>query len=465
MTVRTHVLHFSRRLSEADAKYFFMARRGNCNLAMVMVAVLPREFRLDELVEEFMRYETEIPRFADYLRRAPLDIAPPIWMPMTAAMRRPEHYGREVTLPPGSGWHDVFGAVDAIQSTPFHPDRAPWQIVIVNGAPHGRSALVMKIHHVFSDGVALATLFGKAFATEALAELGMSIEARTDPPPRGSPLRIALGDRAGALRHWLGEAARDLPEFADGDRRRREGEAIRRVLRPRLRWPVSSYSRARRLTGFRVPTALWQQEAASRGGGPNELYLALVARIIRDLFKALDAGDGPLRLAMPIDLRGGRGVHDGGNTVGVGIVELTGAGSELSDLTAVRERATAAKRSGGEAIPTLFERALVDLAPGSLRAAVEFRRGAACDALASSIPVPMPGKLLGVPVEMMFMVAPAIGQAVSFSLTAYGDHFYLAGNTDLGIVPIPIEGHVEGALAEVFGDRFESFGTGARVAE
>jgi diacylglycerol O-acyltransferase / wax synthase len=460
---QTHVFHFSRRLNETDAKYFFLGRRSNCNLAMVMVAILPREFRLDELVEEFMRYETEIPRFADYLRRAPLDIAPPVWTPLPADMRRTEHYGREVTLPPGSGWRDVFGAVDAIQSTPFHPDRAPWQIAIVNGAPGGRSALVMKVHHVLSDGVALATLFGKAFAAEALAELGAPIEVTTDPPPRGSRLRIALGERAGATRRWLGEAVRDLPELGDRDRRRREGEAIRKVVRPRLRWPVTSYSRARHLAGFRVPMALWQQQAEARGGGPNELYLALVARIMRDLFETLEAGGGPLRLAMPIDLRGGRGLHDGGNTVGVGVVELSGAGAELADLTAVRERAAVAKRSGAEVAPTLFERALVDLAPGSLRAAVEFRRGAGCDALASSIPVPMQGKLLGVPVEMMFMIAPAIGQAVSFSLTAYADYLYLACNADLGIVSIPPDRAVEEVLAEVFGEHFESFTGGART--
>ncbi len=463
MSAPAHVVHFSRRLNEADARYFFLGRRGNCNLAMVMVAILPREFQLGELLEEFMRYETEIPRFADYLRRAPLDIAPPVWTPLPADRRNPEHYGREVRLPPGSGWRDVFGAVDAIQSTPFHPDRAPWQIAIVNGAPGGRSALVMKVHHVLSDGAALATLFGKAFAAEALAELGAPIEVTIDPPPSGSRLRIALRERAASARRWLGEAVTELPELANGDRMRREAEAIRKVVRPRLRWPVASYTRARRLAGFRVPMALWQQRAEARGGGPNELYLALVARIMRDLFETLEAAGGPLRLAMPIDLRGGRGLHDGGNTVGVGIVELSGAEGELADLTAVRERAAAAKRIGAEVTPTMFERTLVDLAPGSLRAAVEFRRGASCDALASSIPVPMQGKLLGVPVEMMFMIAPAIGQAVSFSLTAYGDCLYLACNADLGIVPIPLDQAVEAVLTEVFGEHFESFTGGAQT--
>jgi hypothetical protein len=62
---------------------------------------------------------------------------------------------------------------------------------------------------------------------------------------------------------------------------------------------------------------------------------------------------------------------------------------------------------------------------------------------------------------MMFMVAPAIGQAVSFSLTTYGDHLYLSGNADRGIVSNPLADCIEDTLAEVFGDRFESFHGGA----
>ena len=75
-----HVFHFSRRFTEADAKYFFIDRRKECNVAMVMVSVLACEVSLDELVDEFERYDEEIPRFGDYMRRAPLNIAPPVWI-------------------------------------------------------------------------------------------------------------------------------------------------------------------------------------------------------------------------------------------------------------------------------------------------------------------------------------------------------------------------------------------------
>lgn len=454
------VFKFSRRLNNADAKFFFLGRRKECNVAMVMVAILPREFALDELVDEFAQYEEEIPRFADYLRRAPLNIAPPVWMPLPLSERRPEYYGREISMPAGASWQDVFAKVDEIQSTPFQAKRAPWEIVLVNGAPNGRSALVMKVHHTLSDGMVLAILFAKAFAADVLAEANAPIEVATELPPRGPRLWVALCDRGAALRHWLSSVAGSLPEMAERDWRQRELAVASKMLRPPLRWPLKSYRPARRLAGFRVPKAAWESEARTRGGGSNELYLALVARIMRKSFDSEDFDADPLRVAMPISVRGGRGVHDGGNTVVVGIVELAGGADDLTDLTAVRERASVAKRSAAESSSTLFEETL-DLLPGSLRAAIEFRRAASCDVLATNVPIPIEGRLLDVPIEMMLMVAPAIGQAVSFSLTTYGDYLYLASNSDRGIVASPLDRCIEEALGEVFGDRFESFHGGA----
>lgn len=455
MAAPAHAFHFSRRLNESDANFFFLGRRRRANVAMVMVALLPREFSFDELVEECLRYEEDVPRFADFLQPAPLSIGPPVWMPLPEEERKPEYYGREVRLGPGAGWSDVFAEVDRIQSAPFRPGRAPWEATIVNGTPGAGSALVLKVHHVFSDGTALAVLFAKVFARHLFA--ASEVEVTIDPPLPAPGLRGALRDRRAGVRRWLARLREALPELSDPEARRREVEAMGRALRPPRRWPLGAYSRVRRLDVFSVPVAAWYELAEKRGGGPNELYLALVARAVRRAFDAIGADERPLRVAMPVDLRGWRSVQDGGNDVGVSVVELSGGPEDLRDLGAVRERAAVAKQEASSRQPTLVDQALVDLLPGPLRAAAEFRQGAACDALASSIPVPGNGELLGVPIEKLFMIAPAIGQAVSFSLTTYGEHLYLAANADVGILPSPFTGYPEETLREVFGNRFESF--------
>jgi hypothetical protein len=454
-----HVIEFSRRLNDADAKFFFIGERRGCNVAMVTVMVLGGDVSLRELVEEFVPGEGGVPRFADYLRRAPLGLAPPVWMPLPADERVIEYYGRETSLPAGAGWEAVFDAVDALQSAPFHPDRAPWQVELIRGAPDGRTVLVMKVHHAISDGHAFAMLFAKTFAGDVLAAANASIEVEVEPPPRGPRLWIALQDRAVVLRRWLGCLADSLPELTKRERRRRELEAMRKMLRPPRRWPLRSHGRERQLSGFRVPVAAWQAEAERREGGSNELFLAIAARITRLSLDGSDLDADPLRVGMPISLRSGS-VHDGGNATAFAVLELAGTEAELADLSLVRSRAAEArKKAVAAAAPTLFE-ATLELLPGRLRAAIEFRQGAACDVLATNIPIPVEGKVLGVPVEDALMVAPAIGQAVSFSLTTYRGHFHLAVNADLGIVSASPSERAEAVLEEMFGSRLERFGAG-----
>lgn len=450
-------IRFARRLNDADAKFFFMGQREECNVAMVMLAVLDGDLPVADLKETLAPFEEEIPRFTDYLRPSPLDIAPPVWMPVDGF--RIDDYVREAELPGGAGWEEVFAAVDAIQSAPFPPGRAPWEIVLLRGAPSGRAVLVMKVHHTLSDGMALTLLFVKAFGGEALAAANAQIEVETEPPPRASRLRLALADRAGAWRRWLGRLGRQLPALAGAEGRMREREAVARTLRPPLRWSLASHRTARRLTGFRIPASVWKEQAESCGGGSNDLYLALVARATRRAFPSLDLDARPLRVVMPVSTRGD-GDQDARNATAIGIVELTGRASELADLTTVRRRAAAAKERAGATSPTLFEQ-MLELLPGSLRAALDFRQFAACDVVATSIPIPIEGRLRGIPIEMMFMVAPAIGAAASFSLTAYGDHLHLAANADRGIAASPLDDHIEETLTEVFGSRFESLRAGA----
>jgi hypothetical protein len=402
-----------------ETRYYFLGRRRNCNPTAMMVAVLPREFRLGELAEEFTLYESRAAR-------------------------------EELSLPSGSSWRELFARVDAIQSVPLRSERQPLEIAVINGVPGGRSAVVVRVHCMLADGALPASLFSKAFAG---GDPGPG--AAVEPVLQWSGSRVI--PRARELARWrlLSRTAVTLAELADRERARLELDAMRGILRSG-RWPVAAYRRARRLAGFRVPAVHWQSEAERRRGGAGELYLALVARILRGAFDSLDAGTGPLRLAVPAIPVDGDG-DPGPAGASYGVVALSGGADDLVDLSAVRERTTLVKQRMREAVPTLAEGTLAGLLPGSLRAAIDFRRGARCDALATSVSLPVQGALLGAPVEMMFISPPAIGHAVSFSLTAHGEYFYLAGNADLGVMPVPLSGRVEEALTEVFGQRFESF--------
>ena len=184
------------------------------------------------------------------------------------------------------------------------------------------------------------------------------------------------------------------------------------LARPRHRQPASSFGTARRLSGFRIPVEAWNQEAAARGGSANDLYLAVVANAMHLRFPEWDYDSMPLQLVMPVNIRED-GVQDGGNVTGVSVVELDGRPQHLDDLAEVRRRTTEANYEAEDASPTIVG-GIVGLLPGRVRGALDYREFAARDAVATNVPVPIPGELCGVPFETMFMVAPSIGTSVSF---------------------------------------------------
>jgi hypothetical protein len=442
---------FHRQVNDVDAIHFFLGQRSRCNVAMTMVGVLTSDdiafVEARTLIGDVF---TETLRWQDYLRPAPFNLAAPTWTPLP--LFRTEDYVGEQRLPPDATWGDVWETVDELQSTPFVEGRPPWRIVVLRGAPEGRALLLIKMHHSFSDGSALSLMFGKAFMRKALAEANIELSVDTAAPPAGI-MREAIRDRRRAIRDWIGYIRQHgLRTISDGRRRRWEIEGFRAYGRRGKLWPTEPVSSARRVAAFRVSLELWRAEAKKRGGGVNDLFLALVAQTMRAYLSDRDLDAVPLRVVMPVSLRPKEGVQDGGNVVGVGFLSLHGRTSELSDLQRVKAESRRAKTAAEDAKPTLAD-ATLRLLPGAIRARLAFRRFSASDVLATSMVMPIAGELCGADFEMVFMTAPVIGTPASFSLATYDGHLHLATNIDLGLVGDAdrLECCITDALAAVFG--------------
>lgn len=443
-------LFFSRRLNDADAGFFFLGQRPECNVAMIMLGVLKREIPFDEALAALTAAAEEVPRFKDFLRPAPLNIAPPMWVPKADFEVREQI--RQVRMPAETSWDDALRIVDELQAAPFPAGAPPWEILFVNGMPGGRSLMVMKVHHALSDGMALSLLFAKAFGGDFLAKSGVEVVAEMEEPPGASRWRVALAHQRAATKALFGRLAETLVALPrSAATRRREIEAIRQLLWPAHRLPPGSHGRARRLSGFRVPIEVWNTAAGERGGSANDLYLAIVGNAIRRHFVNWDLEKEPLQTVMPVNLRGSADVQDAGNMTGVGVVELGGRFEDIENLSEIRKRTQEVKRSAADAEPSVVDE-LVLLLPGRIRSSIQFREFATKDVVASNVPMPIPGELCSVPFEMMFMVAPTIGASVSFTLTSYGDHFYLALNADRKVIAGPFEECLFAVLRDVFGE-------------
>jgi hypothetical protein len=295
-------------------------------------------------------------------------------------------------------------------------------------------------------------MFGKAFMRKALAEADIELAVDTAAPPAGI-MREAMHDRRRAIGEWAGYIrAQGLRTVLDSRCRRREIEGFRAYGGRGSLWPTEPVSSARRVAAFRVPLELWRAEAKKRGGGVNDLFLALVAQTMRAYLVDRDLDAVPLRVVMPVSLRPKEGTQDGGNVVGVGFLNLHGRISEVSDLQRVKTESSRAKTAAEDGRPTLAD-ATLRLLPGAMRARFAFRRFSASDVLATSMVMPIAGELCGTDFDMVFMTAPVIGTPASFSLATYDGHLHLATNIDLGLVRDVdrLECCVADTLAAVFG--------------
>ncbi|HTD10007.1 MAG TPA: wax ester/triacylglycerol synthase domain-containing protein [Solirubrobacteraceae bacterium] len=444
----SQVFSFPRKVNDVDAVHFFLGRLQRCNVAMTMVAVLGGEVQFGEVRELLRPLGDEVPRWKDYLRRAPWDLTAPTWAPRVN-MTIDEHL-TERHLAPGATWSNVWDVVDELQNLPFPEEKPPWQVILLQGAPGGRSIVVSKVHHSFSDGTALALMFGKMFMRAALEASGVEMEVITAPAPQGRAREAWLTWRS-ALGDWSRYVIRAAgPYLRDRHERAREADGMRAYLQ-RTRWSWTQQSATRRSASFRVPMDVWRAEAARRHGGINDLYLALMAHIMREYTGAGEPEAQALRVVMPVSTRPTDGLQDGGNMVSVGILELSGTAGDLDDLGEVKLEAALAKEAARAYKPTFVDISL-PLLPGALRARLAHRRFAANDVLATSMVLP-DGEMCGVPFEMVFMTAPVIGIPLSFSLATYRNQLFLAANYDVGIVTNPrrLERCISTCLVAVFG--------------
>ncbi len=96
-------------------------------------------------------------------------------------------------LPRPAGQQELQALVGELASTPFSPGRPPWTFHLVENFGH-RSAVVVRIHHAYADGVALMQVL-----------LSLADGERKDSHPGSSTMYSAAASRAGSLSGWLPE--------------------------------------------------------------------------------------------------------------------------------------------------------------------------------------------------------------------------------------------------------------------
>ena len=380
---------------------------------------------------------------------------------------------REVDLPGKAGKRELQALVSQLASESLDFERPLWQFHVVRNY-QGGTALIMRVHHCYADGIALVQVMLSLTATTAKASLALEREEMQSGPADDAdfwgqilkPVTNALG---GALEVGKGlleqgrslashpqqaaeavqEATRKGADFA--------GEFAKIVLMGR-----DSTTRfkgelgPRKVVAWADPLPLDEVKAVGKAlaCSINDVLLSMAAGALRDYL--LDKGDEvphdlEIRALVPVNLRPISEAAKLGNRFGLVFLDLPiGMEHPLERLYEVRRRMLALKGSY-QPIIALGILGAVGYGPKVLQEQVTHLLSSNASAVMTNVPGPqkpiyLAGRRI---VEQDFWVPQSGGIGMGVSILSYDGRIQFGVITDAGLVPDP------GRIVERFADEFE----------
>src|SRR5262249_30469490 len=165
-----------------------------------------------------------VPRFRQKVVEPAFGFGNPVWV------NDPDfdlHYHvRRQRISEGGGWRAALEAAEQIAMTPFDRARSPLEVVLFEGLPDGRAAMLLKMHQSATDGIGGFQLFSKLHSRKR--EHNPSKPQPAEPAPEWKTPRDVLRE----------QLARDARQMLDNARAGAEN-----VL-SRLRHPISAVTDA-----------------------------------------------------------------------------------------------------------------------------------------------------------------------------------------------------------------------------
>lgn len=243
-----------------------------------------------------------LPRLTQVVRTFPFEIAPPEWV--SDASFDITHHVRRVAVPQPRDDAVLFRLIADLMERRLDRDHPLWECWIIEGMPHRRWGILMKVHHCIADGIAIVQLLANLSDMGAGETFASDIRAANEPP---SSLARRAGLTLGPL-SWAGGVGRASAAIAGAAAHTAVGAAefVAGLPTPAasssLHGPVTTM---RRYTVARVPLDDVGKVCRAFGVTLNDVALA----VITDGFRALllRRGERPrrrsLRMLIPVSVR------------------------------------------------------------------------------------------------------------------------------------------------------------------
>jgi diacylglycerol O-acyltransferase len=441
-------LRFDERMSDVEALLWALEAHDPRLRSTITVAVMfdrsPDAVAVAERVDRLTRC---LPRFRDRVVAGPLATAPPRWEP-DPDFDLDRHLIR-VTVQESVTLDDLLRAAEPLATGPFAPNHPPWQMRLLEDATGG-GALIIKLHHTFTDGLGAVKLAAQLFDFERHPQ-----PAAAAPRPgdwsRPSTFARMWDDLVFEADRSLDVARRVLPWVADGIRdaivdpvpRARSTlelvRSLRRLAATAARPPspiLGAGSPGARLAALAFPLADLRQAARRAGGTVNDVFLAGVVGGLR-LYHAKRGQSPPsVRLGVPVSTRGAATDADLRNQVAPIVVS---APLQLLDpVERIRLLHDLVLSARHQPALELFEYAagMLRRIPGAVRGLAGL--AGASDVMVSNVPgSPLDLYLGGARVQRLIPLGPRGGAGLNLTLLSHVESVHIGVNMDPVSIPDP----------------------------
>jgi WS/DGAT/MGAT family acyltransferase len=364
---------------------------------------------------------------------------------------------RITALPGEAGQKELQHLVSQLASTPLDHSKPLWQYHVVERY-QGGSALIMRIHHCYADGLALVQVMLSLTDTELKKEKvapltqvwlkedrGGVLDRLLEPARAGFSKAVHMGERVvgkgiallgdpGSATHLLDEGAAIAREFA---------HAVTLADDPPT--PFKGPLGVTKRVAWMEPLDLEAVRTVGRALGctVNDVLMASVAGALRSYLRDLDeAVDGlTIRATVPVSLRPLEHAKKLGNHFGLVFLDLPiGEPNPLRRLERIAASMREIKRSR-QAVMSFGLLAVLGMGPSALQRPALELFGRKATAVATNVPGPQaPLFLAGCRiVEQMFWVPQSGSIGMGISILSYSGKVFFGLITDAKLVPDPNE--------------------------
>jgi diacylglycerol O-acyltransferase / wax synthase len=379
-----------------------------------------------------------VPRFRQKVVEPAFGIGNPVWV------NDPDfdlHYHvRRQRISEGGGWREALSCAEQIAMTPFDRARSPLEVVLFEGLPDGRAAMLLKMHHSATDGIGGFQLFSKLHSRKR--EHNPSKPQPSEPPPEWKTPQDVLRDqfvgnvREGAasllarLQHPV-TAVNDAIEFTSSLRRvlaepAAEGSPL--LKRRSLSWRFQAFD-------VSFPDLRAASKAAS--ASLNDAFLAALLGAFRLYHEKLGHPIETMPIAIPISVRRPDDPEGGNKFTGarfaapVGVADPVARMKKMGEL--VREARNESALDGMSLVAPLLARLptpLISQLGGSLTRSNDLQ--------ASNVPGFQEDLYMaGAKIERVYGLGPLPGCATMITLITHGTTGCVGVNLDPAAVTDP----------------------------